>query len=173
MHPGSYDKPVVGWREWLAIPTLGIDRIKAKIDTGARTSVLHAYNVRPFLQDGVAWVRFVVHPLQRNNKVVLECTAPIVDRREVTSSSGHSEHRHVVQVEIALGGETWPIEMTLTDRDQMGFRMLLGRTAVEGRLVVDPDQSYVMGKLKPPRRKRSTKSRRPDGKTFNNKEATP
>jgi hypothetical protein len=173
MHSSSYDKPAVGWREWLAIPTLGIDRIKAKIDTGARTSVLHAYDVRPFLQDGVAWVRFVVHPLQRNNKVALECTAPIVDRREVTSSSGHSENRHVVQVEIALGGETWPIEMTLTDRDQMGFRMLLGRTAVEGRLVVDPDQSYMMGKLRPPRKKRPTKSRRTVGKTFNNEEATP
>jgi hypothetical protein len=148
------DKRVVGWREWLAIPTLGINRIKAKIDTGARTSVLHAYDLEPFLQDGVAWVRFAVHPLQRNNKMILDCAAPVVDRREVTSSTGHSENRYVIEVEIALGGETWPIEMTLTDRDQMGFRMLLGRTAVEGRLVVDPDQSFVMGNLRPPKQKR-------------------
>ena len=158
------EKRVIGWREWLAIPTLGIDRIKAKIDTGARTSALHAYGVEHFLEDGAAWVRFTVHPLQRNNKVVLDCAAPIVDRREVTSSTGHSEHRYVIQVEITLGEESWPIEMTLTDRDQMGFRMLLGRTAVEGRLIVDPDRSYVMGKRKTAKKK-TGKTRRSQPRT--------
>jgi len=169
------EKRVIGWREWLAIPTLGIDRIKAKIDTGARTSVLHAYDLEPFSQGGVPWVRFTVHPLQRNNKLVLECAAPVVDRRDVTSSTGHTESRYVIAVDIVLGSETWPIEMTLTDRDQMGFRMLLGRTAVEGRMVVDPDRSFVMGKRKAQKKtagKRPRPRQRAD-KARANREAMP
>jgi hypothetical protein len=166
------DKRVIGWREWLAIPSLGIDRIKAKIDTGARTSAIHAYDLEPFARDGVEMVRFTVHPLQRNNKLVLACEAPVVGRREVTSSTGHTESRYVIEAHIVLGGESWPIEMTLAYRDQMGFRMLLGRTAVEGRLVVDPDQSYVMGKLRAPRKKRAAKKRSTNGNTAD-REAMP
>ena len=157
------EKRVIGWREWLAIPTLGIERIKAKIDTGARTSALHAYDLEPFQQDGVPWIRFTVRPLQRNSKLVFACTAPVVDQREVTSSTGQTERRYVVEVEIAMGGETWPVEMTLAARDEMGFRMLLGRTAVEGRMIVDPDRSFVLGRLKPPKTPQGKK--RPGAKT--------
>ena len=146
------EKRVIGWREWLAIPTLGIDRIKVKVDTGARTSALHAYDLAPYAQGGAPWVRFTVYPLQRNNSLVLACAAPVVDQRDVTSSTGQTERRYVVEVEIAMGGETWPIEMSLADRDQMGFRMLLGRTAVEGRMIVDPDRSFVMGRLRAPKK---------------------
>ena len=147
------EKRVIGWREWLAIPTLGIDRIKAKIDTGARTSAIHAYDLEPYREAGAPWVRFTVHPLQRNNKLVLACAAPVIDQRDVTSSTGQTESRYVVEVEIAMGGETWPVEMTLAARDEMGFRMLLGRTAVEGRMIVDPDRSFVLGRLKPPKKR--------------------
>lgn len=149
------DKRVIGWREWLAIPTLGIDRIKAKIDTGARTSALHAYDLQPYVEAGAPWVRFTVHPIQRSKSTLLTCAAPIVDHRDVTSSTGQTERRHVVEVDIVLGGDTWAIEVTLADRDQMGFRMLLGRSAVEGRMVVDPDRSFVMGRLRSVKKKKT------------------
>ena len=151
------DKRIIGWREWLAMPSLGIDRIKAKIDTGARTSALHAYDLESFCKDGAPWVRFTVHPLQRSKKQGLTCAAPVVDQRDVTSSTGHRETRYVIVVEISLGGESWPIEISLADRDEMGFRMLLGRTAVEGRMIVDPDRSYVMGRLRAPKKKTGDK----------------
>jgi hypothetical protein len=121
--------------------------------------------VEPYTQDGVLWVRFTVHPLQRNNTLVLARAARVVDQRDVTSSTGQTERRYVVEVVIELGGETWPIEMTLTDRDQMGFRMLLGRTAVEGRLVVDPDRSFVMGRRRP--RKKKSDKKEPRGRSKN------
>jgi hypothetical protein len=172
------DKRVIGWREWLAIPTLGIERIKAKIDTGARTSTLHAYDLEWFSKEGFPWVRFTVHPLQRNNRLVLNCAAPVIDRREVTSSTGHTESRPVILADIVLGGESWPIEMTLTDRDQMGFRMLLGRTGVEGRMIVDPDRSFVMGRLKTPRKKtrdgkRGTRPDKAGQRSGRNREVSP
>ncbi len=146
-------KRIIGWREWLAIPTLGIDRIKAKIDTGARTSALHAYDLESFSEDGAPWVRFKVHPVQRSKKQGMTCAAPVVDQRDVTSSTGHTDTRYVIEVEISLGGESWPIEISLADRDEMGFRMLLGRTAVEGRMIVDPDRSYVMGRSRAPKKR--------------------
>lgn len=139
------DKMLIGWREWCALPELGISRIKAKIDTGARTSALHAFFVEPYEEDGRQMVSFGVHPLQKNNDLVVECRYPVKDFREVSDSGGHREMRYVIETPIRLGDRTWPIEMTLTNRDSMKFRMLLGRTAMSGIMVV-PDDSYLYGR---------------------------
>ncbi len=139
-------KLVVGWREWVALPQFDIDAIKAKIDTGARTSAVHAFNISPFHKDGEDWVRFDVHPYQRNDEIYKTCGAEVVDYRWVTNSGGGREKRFVIVTMLYLGSNAWPIEVTLTDRDQMGFRMLLGRTAMERRLIVDPALSYCLSK---------------------------
>ena len=137
---------VLGWREWVSLPELNIDAIKAKVDTGARTSALHAFTVEPFNDRGVLKVRFAVHPIQRRNDIEVSCVANVKDERTVTDSGGHKEKRFVIETLISLGGETWPIELTLTNRDSMGFRMLLGRTALKGRYLVKSDSSYRIGK---------------------------
>ncbi|OGT52812.1 MAG: ribosomal protein S6 modification protein [Gammaproteobacteria bacterium RIFCSPHIGHO2_12_FULL_41_15] len=134
---------IVGWREWLAIPALGIDRIKAKVDTGARTSTLHAFALKSYRDNGKTRLRFKIHPLQRNELTLVVCEADVFDKRWVTDSGGHYELRYVIKTPIVLGNQTWPIEITLTNRDTMGFRMLLGRTAMRRRLIVDPGQSYL------------------------------
>jgi hypothetical protein len=136
----------VGWREWLTLPDLGITAIKAKIDTGARTSALHAFEVDPFRQDGRELIRVRIHPVQRRTDIACDCTAEVIDRRWVSDSGGHKELRYVIRTAVRLGPNTWPIEVTLTDRDPMRFRMLLGRTAMLGRLVVVPEASYLFGK---------------------------
>jgi hypothetical protein len=135
----------VGWREWFSLPELSIDRIKAKIDTGARTSALHAFFVEPFEQDGQKMVRFGVHPLPKQSSVEIICQSPIKDFRQVRDSGGHEEMRYVIETTIQLGERIWPVEMTLTNRDNMKFRMLLGRTAMRGMAVL-PDQSYLFGR---------------------------
>lgn len=135
----------IGWREWLALPELNIPGIKAKIDTGARTSALHAFFVEPFVSEGCQMVRFGVHPLQKRLDVELICIAPVKDFREVSDSGGHKEMRYVIETDVLLGGFTRRTEITLTNRDNMKFRMLLGRTAMHGLLVV-PDKSYLTGR---------------------------
>ena len=138
----------LGWREWVGLPELGIRQLKAKVDTGARTSALHAFEVNPFTEDGRERVAFSIHPIQKNLETVITCTADIIDKRVVTDSGGHSEERYVIQTTVTIGAEAWPIEMTLTARDNMRFRMLLGRTAIKHRAVVDASRSYVLGKKK-------------------------
>ncbi|MDH3635418.1 MAG: ATP-dependent zinc protease [Gammaproteobacteria bacterium] len=139
----------IGWREWVALPDLNLPALKAKVDTGARTSALHAFLIEPYQKDGVDMLRFMIHPIQRNDGLEVECHAPVFDFREVTDSGGHREMRYVIQSRLVIGNIEQPIEMTLTNRDTMRFRMLLGRRAMENRFVVDPGASYINGKLRP------------------------
>lgn len=135
----------IGWREWLALPELNIQAIKAKIDTGARTSALHAFFVEPFIHEGREMVRFGVHPLQGREDIEIICEHPVKDYRQVSDSGGHREMRYVIEATVQLGAKRWPIEMTLTNRDSMKFRMLLGRTAMR-EITVSPDKSFLFGR---------------------------
>ena len=143
---------IIGWREWLSLPDLGIPRIKAKIDTGARSSSLHAYEIQRFEQQGCSLVRFKVHPVQRRDAVSVSCVAEVHDVRSVRSSSGEAADRIVIQTPVRWMGETWTVDLTLADRSQMGFRMLIGREAVRGRMLVDPGRSYFGGRPKKKRK---------------------
>jgi hypothetical protein len=139
----------LGWREWAALPDLNLPAIKAKIDTGARTSALHAFLIEPYSSEGIEMLRFLIHPIQKNQEFEVECHAPVFDFREVSDSGGNREMRYVIQSTAVIGANHWPIELTLTNRDTMRFRMLLGRRAMENRFIVDPGASYINGKLKP------------------------
>lgn len=143
--------PVIGWREWVALPGLGVPHIKAKVDTGARTSALHAFALERFTREGRPMVRFEAHPLQRDDSVSIPVEAELVDRRTVRSSTGDETLRPVIETAVELMGERWTMELNLVRRDPMGFRMLLGRQAVRGRFLVDPGRSYLGGKLEPGR----------------------
>jgi ribosomal protein S6--L-glutamate ligase len=139
------NKIILGSEEWCAFPELGIPAIKARVDSGAKTSALHAINIAPFIKNDTNWVKFDINPIQNNLKTVIHCEAILVDKRVVKSSSGFREQRYVIQTTITLGEDSWNIEMTLTNRDSMGFRMLLGREAMSGRILVDPEQKYLLG----------------------------
>ncbi|OOZ75357.1 alpha-L-glutamate ligase [Solemya velum gill symbiont] len=143
--PKQINKIVVGSEEWCSFPALGIPAIKARIDSGAKTSSIHAFNIQTFRRDGQTWVSFEVHPLQNNRRTVIRCERPIIDKRSVKSSSGISETRYVVGTTLRAGDETWDIELTLANRDSMGYRLLLGREAMSGRMLVDPSLSFCLG----------------------------
>jgi hypothetical protein len=138
----------LGWREWVALPDLGLPAIKVKVDSGARTSALHAFYTEKYQLDSVDMVKFLIHPIQKNYDFHVECHAPIIDFREVSDSGGHKEMRYVIETSIFIGTVSWPIELNLTNRDTMRFRMLLGRRAIEARAVIDPGVSYLNGKLR-------------------------
>ena len=137
----------IGWREWVTLPDLNIPAIKAKIDTGAKTSALHTFDVKAFMADGRQRVRFGIRPLRRKKHLVRYCETDILEERMVTDSGGHRELRYVIQSRLSLAGLIWPIEITLTCRDNMTFRMLLGRTALKNRFLIDPEKSYTTGHL--------------------------
>ncbi|MEO1299438.1 MAG: RimK/LysX family protein [Cyanobacteria bacterium J06636_16] len=139
---------MVGWREWLALPELGVDKVKAKVDTGAKTSTLHAFDIEYFSQDGQLMVHFKVHPRQRDTRFVVAATAAVLDQRRIRNSGGAVQYRPVIGTCAVMGNQQWPIELTLTNRDVMGFRMLLGREAVRHRFLVDAGSSYLMSPRK-------------------------
>ena len=140
---GDQPLPVIGWREWVTLPDLGVNAIKVKVDTGARTSALHAYGVRIEEVDGVQLVHFRIYPVQRQRRGAIRITTPLIGWKVIRSSSGHRTRRPVVRTTLGLMGDQWPIELTLTNRDQMGFRMLLARQAIRRHAVVDPARSFI------------------------------
>lgn len=137
---------IIGWREWVALPGLSVDQIKCKVDTGAKTSALHTFFIEPFQKKNKEHIRFGLHPLQRSKDKEIICTCKIEDRRIVTDSGGHREQRYVIKTPIKLGSHIWNAEFTLTDRENMLFRMLLGREAIKNRFIVNPARSYLIGK---------------------------
>jgi hypothetical protein len=147
----------VGWREWVGLPELHVTAVKAKIDTGARTSALHAYHIEPFRRGGALWLRFELHTMQRSEAKKVACEARAIDERMVRNSGGGVERRYIIKTLLKLGEESWPIELSLANRDQMGFRMLLGRTALEGRALVEPGRSFLLGARAPKPRRRTRK----------------
>jgi hypothetical protein len=155
------ERATIGWREWIRLPGLGDAIVKAKVDTGARTSSLHAYDEEEFERSGENWLRFRFHPNQRDEETNVAAEARLVGRRNVTASNGQSELRYVVETEALIDGNVVPIELTLTRRDAMGFRMLLGRRALRGLFVVDPKRSFRTAESKDVRkaRRRASKKR--------------
>ena len=138
-------KIIIGKAEWCGLEELGLPVIKARVDSGAKTSSLHAFNIHQFEEEGKRYVHFDIHPIQNDRKTIQSCRGLVVDRREVRSSSGVKERRSVIKTPITLGDETWNIEVTLTNRDSMGYRMLLGREAMTNRVLIDPDSSFCLG----------------------------
>ena len=152
MGDSTDDRITLGWREWVSLPALGLDRIKAKVDTGARTSALHAFEVREFVEGDRRRVEFKMHPNQRDSDTVVVCVADVIEQRVVRDSGGHDELRWVIATPVSIGRHSWDVELTLTSRDDMLFRMLLGRTAMCGRAIVDPARSYLVGKRRKKKR---------------------
>ncbi len=149
--------PVIGWREQLALPDLGIKEIKAKIDTGARSSALHAFDVETFKREGKRMIRFKIHPYQRDSYRTVTAEAELLDQRQVRNSGGQAQVRPVIQTTVELNGYAFPIELTLTNRDVMGFRMLLGRQAVRRRFLVDASRSFLHSQTGSNKRKEHAK----------------
>ena len=151
----AHSSIIAGWREWVSLPGIGVPWLKAKLDTGARSSAIHAFDLDEFRQDGELWVRYSVHPWQRSGEDAVTAESRVLDRRTVRSSSGHSEERYVVHLDVSLVGHVVTAEMTLSRRDEMGFRMLIGREALRKGFVVDPGRSYLGGRPKRVTRRRN------------------
>ena len=142
-------KKIIGWKEWFSLDCIALPAIKGKIDTGAKTSALHAFNIETFYIEDVEYVRFDIHPLQKNKRFVRSCISRVIDRRMVSDSSGKKEKRIVIKSDLKIGDNKIRIELTLTNRDNMSFRMLLGREAIkQAKMIVDISKSFVQGKLK-------------------------
>lgn len=141
-------KTIIGWKEWISLPDIHIPGIKAKVDTGARTSSLHAEHIEHFEENGQAYIFFKVHPIQKNKEITVSCTAPLLTHRHVKSSCGEEEKRPVIRTTLLLGNLKWEIELNLTNRDYMGFRMLLGRNAIRNRLMVDPAERFLHRRIR-------------------------
>ena len=142
-------KTIIGWKEWIALPAIHIPALKVKVDTGARTSSLHAEHIEHFQKNGIAYVRFEVHPIQKNKAIAILCEAPLIEHRHVKSSCGEEEHRPVIMTTLVLGNTQCEIELNLTNRDYMGFRMLLGRNAaIANHLIIDPGQKFLHRKVR-------------------------
>ena len=137
------NKSIIGKEEWCSLPGLGLPLVKARVDTGAKTSALHAFNIFVYDENGKQYVSFDVHPLQGNKRIVRNCKAEVIDKRIVKNTSGRKEGRYVIKVPVSIGGHTWDIEVTLANRDSMGYRMLLGREALEKKFIIDPEHSFV------------------------------
>ena len=146
MSSGVTQIQVLGWREWVSLPGLGIAAIKAKLDTGAKTSALHAWDLRIHVVDGRQWVRFRVHQVQGGEVASVVCEAPLSDQRWVTNSSGARERRCIISADLRIGPSSWPIELSLTNRDAMEFPMIIGREAMRNRVIVDPRASFRAGR---------------------------
>ena len=150
MHRNKQPTPVLGWREWVSLPGLHVDQIKAKIDTGARTSCLHAYDIKEYKKGRKTFVKFKIHPLQRDDEFILSAKAELIDKRKIKDSGGTVTIRPVIRTTVECGDYRWDIELTLIGRDQMGFRMLLGRQGVRGKFLINPGKSYLLGDAKEP-----------------------
>lgn len=144
----THKLPIIGWREWVGLPDLNVSWIKTKVDTGARSCSLHASNIKEFTKDGIQFVEFRLHPHQRKPELFVQTTAKVFDTRKVKSSSGETTNRPVILTRISLMGQIWAVELTLANREGMGFRMLLGREAFRGKFIVDSDNSFYNGKPK-------------------------
>jgi ribosomal protein S6--L-glutamate ligase len=141
-------KLLIGRSEWCGLPDLSIPAIKAKIDTGAKTSAIHAFNIRAFQNRDGLQVEYDIHPIQGNDKIIVRCQSSVIDKRDVMSSNGHKEQRYVICTELRLGGRKWPIELTLSNRDPLRFRLLLGREALSHKVIIDPAMSCNQRKVK-------------------------
>lgn len=141
-------KPLIGWREWVSLPALGVKEVKAKIDTGARTSSLHAIDLKFYKRNGAEYVKFKVLPMQKNTRKVIETHAKIIEHRNIRSSNGQISKRPIILTDIEILGQTWQIELALSNRDEMGFRMLLGRQSFRKKFLIDADNSFYGKKTK-------------------------
>lgn len=155
-HQNRYDtsklavsSKIIGWREFVTLPQLNIGKIKAKIDTGARSSAIHAFNIQELSCNGKKIIRFQIHPLQRDSKTTITTEAELLEYRKIRNSGGTAQFRPVIKTNIEVGQFIWSIELSLTNRDVMGFRMLLGRQAVRNKFLVDPGGSFLQSHRKP------------------------
>jgi ribosomal protein S6--L-glutamate ligase len=139
------DKIIIGKEEWCSLPLLCIESIKVRVDTGAKTSAIHAINIMPFKKEGVRWVRYEVHPIEEDDHITVECESRIVGRRRIKSTNGEADVRYIVASTLSISGHSWDIELSLANRDAMGYRMLLGRQAMAGKVLVDPQASFLQG----------------------------